>query len=378
MHSRALIDLHPADVAGVSRQIHLVYPHGDGIAAPHVIGRRLGEHLARRHNVVLHDWDALDVVAPRPGDILLGHPHPVPGTLFRRSFGRRGWSRRLVLSPFNGDVRQVAFLDPFVRRADAYLAITGKWWADHVGSTPMAHWAPHMVHLDLAIDPADFPFVKAEIAPPGRRRILYVGHSGWQKNVAYLSQIALACPQWEFGWIGSGNQGDIPGVVHHGMRDTSLRSTQDLVATYDFLLTVGRADANPMCVLEAMGWGLVPVCTPQSGYVDEPGVVNVPLDDARGAARVLEEWQNAPEERLRGAQRTNVTRLDTHFTWERFGRQVEEAFDVDHQQARPVGPAQRARLAATALSSQSGPLRGTGRRLAARVVRERLLSHRGR
>ena len=362
----------------MSPTIHLVYPHGPGVATPGVIGRRLGEHLSRRYHVVLHNWDDLRAIEPSPGDVLLGHPHPLPGTVFRRSFRRRGWSRRLVLSPFNGDARQVAFLDPFVRAADAYLAITGSYWFRGVAETPFAHWSPRMVHLDLAVDPADFPLVKARFSPVGRRRILYIGHTLLSKNVAYLSAIARARPEWEFGWIGRGEPSNIPGVNHLGFRDTSSADTRELVASYDFLLTVGRADANPTTVLEAMGWGLLPFCTPQSGYVGEPGIVNVPLDDVPAVVGVLEQWQEASEADLRQAQRTNLDRLAEHFSWERFGRQVEEALTADLPPTQPIGSARRIALAATAATSPYGALGPQGRRLAVAALRQRLAAGRRR
>jgi hypothetical protein len=341
--------------------VHLVYPHGPGIAAPDVIGRRLGEHLERGHEVRRYDWDGSTAIHPAPGDVLIGHPHPVPGTTFRRSFRRQKWSRRFVLSPFNGDPRQVAFLDPFVRRADAYLAITGAWWFDTVAATPMAHWRPRMIHLDLALERSDFPRVKGEFAPPGLRRFLYIGHSGWQKNVGYLSEIARARPQWDFAWMGRGAPEDVPGVLVLGPRDTSSDETRELVASYDFMITVGRSDANPMSVLEAMGWGLLPVCTPQSGYVGEVGVTNVPVDDIDGALHVLDGLQFAPDGQLEAARLANDGRLAQHYTWQRFGDQVAAALE-----AAPLPPlgqtdrARRIRLAATAALSPSGPLRGPG------------------
>ena len=349
--------------------VHLVYPHGPGPAAPNVIGRRLHEHLSEHVDVRLHDWDRLGVVDPAAGDVLLGHPHPVPGTLFRRSFGRPGWARRIVLSPYNGDLRQVAFLDPFVRRADHYIAITGPWWAREVAHGPLAHWAPVMTPVDLALDRADFPQVKIGFAPPGHRRVLYVGHSGWQKNVGFLSRIALARPGWQFGWMGRGEPGAIPGFRAHGVLDTTSDAARRLVASYDIFLTVGAADANPMTVLEAMSWGLVPVCTPQSGYVDEPGVVNVPLDDLQGALAVLDRLQGAADRELIALQSHNARRLAEHYTWERFGHRVLETVTGPARAAEPVGAANRARLRAVALTSPLAPWRAEGRRLAAAALR---------
>jgi hypothetical protein len=282
----------------------------------------------------------------------------------------------MVLSPFSGDPRQAAFLDPLVRSADAYLAITGSYWIREVASTPFAHWAPRMVHLDLAVDPVDFPLVKTDFAPAGRRRVLYIGHTAWYKNVPYLSEIARALPDWEFAWIGRGEADDIPGVQHLGFRDTSSPETRELVATYDFLLTVGRADANPTTILESMAWGLLPFCTPQSGYIDEPGIVNVPLDDLPGVLGVLEHWQQARESDLRQAQQTNLDRLAGHYNWDRFGRTVEAALSVDLPPAGTIGLGRRLALAGQAATSPFGVLGSQGRRLAVNALRQRLAAHR--
>lgn len=356
----------------MSSRVHLVYPHGPRIATPDVIGRRVGEHLSNRHDVVLHDWDELAVVRPEPGDILLGHPHPLPGTVFRRSFSQDGWARRVVLSPFVGDMHQVAFLDPFVRGADAFLAITGRYWMEQVPATTVAHWAPRMIHLDLATDRTDFPLVKHTFAPKGQRKFLYIGHTGWYKNVGYLSEIARARPDWHVGWIGPGQPSDIPGVEALGVRDTSSQETRDLLSTYDFLITVGTADANPTTILEAMAWGLLPVCTAQSGYVREPGVINVPLDDVAGVIATLERWQRAPGEALVAAQQSNLMRLEEHYNWERFCRQVEDAFTCELQPTLPIGAGRRAALAAAALGSPYGPFRPPGLRAAVGTLRRRL------
>ena len=108
-----------------AKRVHLVYPHGPRVSAPDSIGRHLGQRLAARYDVVLHDWDERGVIKPEPGDVLLGHPHPAPGTIFRRSARERGWSRVLMMAPYDHDPRQVAFENPVIRDCDLFLAITG-------------------------------------------------------------------------------------------------------------------------------------------------------------------------------------------------------------------------------------------------------------
>ncbi|NHC44733.1 glycosyltransferase family 4 protein [Motilibacter aurantiacus] len=353
-------------------RLHLVYPHGEGIRTPDAIGRQLAQRLSKTWDVVLHDWDAPPRTRPERGDVLVGHPHPSPGTALRRLWKDPRWSGRFVLCPYAGELHQVAYLDPFVRTADAYLAITGRAWFQSVAFGELRHWAPRMIHVDLAVDRGDFPPLERELAPAGRRRFLYIGHTGWYKNTGYLSAIAQALPAGQVGWMGNGD--GIPGTVAHGARDTAAPDTRELLATYDFLLTVGRADANPTTVLEAMSWGLVPVCTPTSGYVDEPGVVNVPLDDVAGALAVLRRLQLAPVEELESYRAANEARLRQHFTWDRLAGQVQAAVEELSGTAAqsPVPPVSRAVLrAATVTPSPYSSLAETGKRLALDVTYNR-------
>lgn len=327
--------------------IHLVYPHGTRISTPDAIGRELGRRLECSYRVVYHDWDAGVRIRPAPGDVLIGHPHPAPGTCFRRSMREPGWRRILILSPYaHGDLVQCAFLDPLLAGCHQYLAITGAYWFRRVQDSPFSHWQPKMVHLDLAVERRDFPAVKHAFNPPGQRRFVYIGHTGFYKNTAYLSQIAQALPECEFGWIGGG-RGEIAGLRRLGFQNFSSAAGRQLLAQHDFLLTVGYADANPTTILEAMAWGLLPVCTPQSGYESgQPhtaGIANVPLDDVAGAVSVLRALQELSEDELRRRQQANWTALDAHFHWERFAGQVLAAIASTDQPALGACPAERRR-----------------------------------
>ena len=134
------------------------------------------------------------------------------------------------------------------------------------------------------------------------------------KNTRFLSQIARRLPDFHFAWIG--------GAPRHS-RSTPLwiqassEPGKQLIGLHDFMITVGKADANPTTILEAMAWGLIPVCPPQSGYVDCAGIINIPLD-IDGAIDKLREMQTLPDERLREMQAANWEALDKHFNWDRF------------------------------------------------------------
>lgn len=308
--------------------VHLIYPHGRSISCPDAIGRNLGHVLGQWFNVCQYDWMDTRVLQPAPGDVLLGHPHNAPWTIFRRSVRRYGWHRRLLLAPFNCELKQVAFMDSVVRRCDLYLAITGNYWFDQAQSSDVSHWLPKMRHVDLAVDRQDFPQIKADFNEQGRRRFLYIGNDNWAKNVAYLEALAEALPEYDFGWVGdcAKQQSQLTCL---GWLDFGDAQSQRLVAGFDFLITVGSADANPATILEAMAWGLIPICTPQSGYQNMEGIINVPLNDLPGAVQVLRRLQEVPRQDLVKLAAGNRRRLDMHFNWQRFGEQVRKAIQSD-------------------------------------------------
>lgn len=328
----------------------------------------MAERLRERYDVELYNIDEAGVIEPGPDDILLGHPHPAPWTVFRRSAKRPGWKRVIMLLPYShGDNVQVAFADPVIRHCDLYLAVTGIHWYRTVQTSLYAHWRPKMIHVDAHVDRSDFPPIKECFNPPGRRRFVYIGHTGWFKNTSYLSEIARRMPEVEFGWMGRGEE--IPGLKALGRQDFATDEARALVAGYDFMITVGSSDANPRTVVEAMAWGLVPVCTPESGYDGYPGIVSVPLGDADRAVAVLRELQEVPEERLRELQAANREELDRHFNFDRFMEQVFAAIESDESPPLlPVSLGRTLEIRWLALRSPYSVLRRDKLRLAVRTM----------
>ncbi|MEZ4223836.1 MAG: hypothetical protein R3B13_23000 [Polyangiaceae bacterium] len=318
--------------------LHLVYPHRRRISAPHAIGRKLGGLLAERFDVVHHDLLASARMRPGPDDVLLGHPVASPLSCFVRNAKRGGWRRVVMMYPFNGHARDMAFLGRILPHCDRFLAITGNYWFERA-RTDFPTWFPWMSHLDLAVDRLDFPRVKETFNPPGKRRFLYVGNLARAKNVGYLSQIASAARAIEFAWFGGG--GSIPGVRSLGYADFSNPAERERIAEYDFLITVGANDANPTTILEAMAWGLLPVCTPQSGYTSVPGITNVPLDDVPATLDVLTRLQSATNQELLELQTRNFELLDERFSWHRVRDDVVTAIDAPRTERLRVSLAER-------------------------------------
>jgi hypothetical protein len=222
-------------------RIHLVYPHGPRISAPDSIGRELGKRLSLHYETTYYNWDDRSVIDPSDDDILLGHAHPSPRTIFRRSVHRGNWRRILMLSPYHhGDSHQVAFLDRVISSVDLYLAITGNYWFQTIQTSIFSHWLPKMRHMNMAVNRDHFPVVKTRFNPPGNRRFLYIGSSHPAKNLGYLQDIIKQMPNVEFGWIGNRATDRLEGVTHLGFQDFQAPSARDLISGYDFMLIPQR------------------------------------------------------------------------------------------------------------------------------------------
>jgi hypothetical protein len=334
--------------------IHLCYPCSNRIRTPDAIGAHLALHLRRHYPVVVHNWDAAYRIEPEPGDVLLGHAHPAPLSVFRRSMRHTAWRRVILMQPFNHSLAQLAWLQPMVERCDWFLAITGDYWITTLASSAFASWKPKMIRLDLAVDTRHFPLLKTSYAPPGRRSFLYVGGRGAGKNTGYLQALAQAYGAERFATAGA----RIPGLHCHGQLDFAQASAQALLRGHDCLLMTSDADANPTTLLEAMAWGLVPMATQRCGYLDEPGIAALPLANVAAGCAALRTLDWLPDAELKRRASFNRQRVQQHYHWERFGQRVLHTIErPDRGGAVRTPAATWLQLAAASAASPHSPLR---------------------
>lgn len=308
--------------------VHLVYPHKNYISAPNVIGFKLAEELSRYFDVVTYNWDSIRKITPKEGDILIGHSHPFPFTIFRRSVEHAGWARKLIMQPYNSDWSQVGYIDDVIDKCDLFLAITGDYWFQRISSEKTSRWLPKMIQLNLAVDRNQFPFLKKSFNPVGKRKFIYIGNDHPGKNLPYLRAIASRFDSYEFAWAGKGTS--CQELKSLGYIDFSMPDGRELISSYDFMITVGNADANPTTILEALSWGLIPVCTPTSGYQNEIGIINIPHDDVNEACAVIENLQSMDSHNLNKISNLGKKVLSEKYNWQIFFREVLNAINTKY------------------------------------------------
>jgi len=296
--------------------VHLVYPHQNLISAPNVIGYKLSIELRKHFDVVTHDWDSIKTIRPNSGDILIGHPHPIRFTIFRNSVKLTGWRRKIIMQPYNFDYSQVGYIDDVIDECDLFLAITGDYWFKNIKNSSTSRWLPKMKQLNLAVDRLQFPQFKKSFNPPGERRFLYIGNDHRGKNLSYLSSIATKLYGYEFAWAGKGAA--YSGLKKLGYIDFATSTGRQVVENYDFMITAGKADANPTTILEALSWGLIPICTETSGYCSEFGIVNISNDDVDSACSVISELQFMEADDLSRLAKAGDVLLTQKYNWKSF------------------------------------------------------------
>lgn len=314
--------------------IHIVYPHGDRISTPDSIGRNLGLWFSKTHEVALHDWLSWRPIKPKPGDILIGHAHPNPITTFRLSMKDPRWSQVILLQPFTTYSPHMAYLEHVVSHVDKFAAITGKFWSKQLEMSPYVRWKSRFFPVELAVNTQDFPHLKPTFNPKGQRRFLYIGNSDPCKNLQYFALIANRFGATSFGTIGA----EVSEIQCHGTLDFSRAISKQIVAAYDFLLLTSSADANPTVVLEAMAWGLLPICTPECGYTEADGVIIIPSCEVEKVVSMLETLNNAKNEYLLDLQMRNQSLIRRVFSWEQFCGRIQEIIALPLSREIPITP----------------------------------------
>src|SRR5665647_1142413 len=290
------------------------WPARSPFSVTHNVYSRLKERLP----VHLYDWQESVSISNQGCDILLGHPHLLDQSkVWDRAFRRGGWGLRIAMTPLSHRHAHVSGrLDRFVPGLDAIFGIMGPYWGDTWQNSALAHWAPKLTRLDMAIDVQRFPFVKTSFNPPGKRRFLYIGNDNPDKGLVLLSILFGLARTSRCTWIGTGR--DVPNLEHRSWRPFTAEAVQLLAEEFDFLITMGTSDANPTTILEAMAWGLPVCCTPQSGYYRMPEITSMSINDMNQNVNILDMLQEAPETELLTLAKKARALVERDYTWERF------------------------------------------------------------
>ncbi len=275
--------------------IHLVYagmPDDPRIQSPYSITKHLYDFLKTKAPVDYAPWDSSATIQAKKDDVILGHPHYQRHTPIQKAFrGPRICPRFLIHPLHTNRVGDNMPFDILVKNSDGVFSICGEYWYDTLGRTPFAHWGSKITRLDMAIDCKHFPFVQTQFNPVGKRRLIYIGSSMPQKNLGFLTAVMQAMPNVQLHWYGGSSDHQLArlrNVKVTGWVTLNAQMATKIVSECDIFVNTSISDANPTTLLEACAWGLIPACTKESGYYNNPMFTELYLGDISKTVQVIQ------------------------------------------------------------------------------------------
>jgi len=303
---------------------HLIYPFDlKKNINPWSIGNNIGIALQDKYKIKNYYWTSLEKIYPNKGDILIGHCHPNPHTIFRRSVKNINWKKKIIIQPYNEDPKQMSHLYDIIKECDDFLAICGEYWYKRIFTSKFKSWKKKITQIDLGLDVSLYPKIKKKFNKINQRKFLYIGndysYNNYAKNLTYLKKISQSIGENKFATIGNKPIGKIK---HYGWLNLQYKKNLNIIKKYDFLIQTSNHDANPSTVLESMSWGLIPVITPQCGYKKEKSIFNIPLNKVSTVCDIIDKLQHMPDQKLKKLQLENWKILKTFYSWVKFRNTV--------------------------------------------------------
>jgi len=299
------------------------------LQAPFSITYHLAQYFSNNFHVKLYDYQERVAIKPNQGDILIGHPHPDPQSLMWQALDNPLFGKKYLICPYNHSILQVGWLRPAIEKCDKYFAICGDYWFETFAQSPFADLENKIIHINMALNANEYPYLKQKFNPVRQRRFFYIGRYGSfgdEKGIGLLEMLAENIPGFSGGYICK--DGHIAGWKRIS-KPTSL--TPEFMANvaekYDFFINMSRADAQATTVLEAMSWGFPVACTKETGYSEE-SLFLLDSDNIEQNSAIIEHMQNLPDKELHRISRINRALAETRYNWQHFTDVIKEHIEV--------------------------------------------------
>ena len=80
----------------MKKTAHIIYPFNlKKDINPWSIGNNIFYALKYKYKVKTYVWTSIAKISPQNGDVLIGHAHPNPLTIFRRSVKSKNWFKKM-------------------------------------------------------------------------------------------------------------------------------------------------------------------------------------------------------------------------------------------------------------------------------------------
>ena len=121
--------------------IHLIYPFNfSKRKTPWEEGNQIYLALKKNYKFKFYSWLSIEKINPDKGDILFGHSHSNPYTVFRRSMKNNKWSKVILYQPYNEDKYQLSYLHKVLPYCDEFITLCGPYWFKRINKSIFHIW----------------------------------------------------------------------------------------------------------------------------------------------------------------------------------------------------------------------------------------------
>lgn len=311
------------------------------IQAPFSISYNICNSLSKFYNLRLYDIHDTRDLQLGENDIFLGHAWP---DFKHLKAGNNAWTtydpnqivnkvilkypndpRVKIIGPFNHSMEQTAWLGPLFEKMSTFIGIAGDYWFENLSHYPLSSKIGNFQHLNMAIDQRDYPLLKKEFNNKGKRKFLYIGRLSKEKNLQLLEDLAKN-NNFEGGYISDGD--GLKGWKKlSDFRKLTPEYMKTIIKDYDVFVSASNFDAQATTVLEAMCWGLMILCTKESGYCHE-SMFLLDLENETFNNQQIYNIQERDNNEFIKYQLQNLTLIKTKYSWNRFNLKLNKILTI--------------------------------------------------
>lgn len=256
----------------------------------------------------------------RPGstDICICHPGSALSTL-----AARGQSKLYMICPWSSwppnlqSGGQHLWIKPQFNAVKKIFGLGGKIWGEKAAEkdNPYYKWHKKLHLVNMGVNAERFVNWKNNVFnKPGKRGFLFMGSPTWWKGVNELKACFKDKP-YDLWMCGEGPKKDIAPNIHYmGLVNNNGETLRKLVTNkIDFYIQMSHFDAQATTILEGVAHGLVPVCTPESGFSN--AIMLKQAKEVEENRKILDDLQQMPQDQMANKSKQCIDIIKKEHNW---------------------------------------------------------------
>jgi hypothetical protein len=196
------------------------------------------------------------------------------------------------------------------------FGLGGEIWKERAADkdNPYHKWYKKLHLVNMGVNVSKFQNWKNfKFNPPGKRGFLFMGSPTWWKGINELKACFKDKP-YSLWLCGEGPKKDLAPNQHYmGILNNNGAALKNLFSRVDFYIQMSVFDAQATTILENVAHGLVPACTPESGF--SPAIMLHKTKEIDQNRQLLDELQQLPSEALVKKSKKCIDIVKTKHNW---------------------------------------------------------------